>query len=202
MPQEQDYIAALIEQLKKLPGIGPRSAERIAFHILVAGHDESMALAYAIRAVKKKLRPCRECFNATAGELCSICSDPRRDRGVVCVVEQLRDLAAIERTGSFRGTYHVLLGALSPLEGIEEGDLTLTALLQRVKKGKVHEVVLATNPNLEGDNTALRIWELLQDTGVTITRLARGIAVGGQLGYSSKSTVADAFESRQVFREK
>ena len=197
MATEQDLIARLVTELKKLPGVGPRSAERLAFHILVASESEAMQLARAIRDVKKKLKPCKECFNASDGDLCRLCRDPRRDAGSICVVEQLRDLMAIERAGVYRGRYHVLLGTLSPLEGITEDDLTFGALVARVKRGGVNEVILATNPTLEGDNTALFARELLQGTGVRITRLARGIASGGQLGYAAGSTLAEALEERR-----
>lgn len=200
MSSEKDLIDSLVEELKRLPGVGPRSAERLAFHILCAPEAEAMGLARAIRDVKKKLRPCRECFNATDRELCRICEDPGRDPAVVCVVEQLRDLVAMERSGAYRGRYHVLLGALSPLEGISEEDLTLDALVARVKRGGIREVILATNPTLEGDNTALFVWELLRGTEVAVTRLARGLASGGQLGYAAGSTVAEALEDRREFR--
>jgi recombination protein RecR len=199
MSTENDLIARLVNELKRLPGIGPRSAERLAFHIMVAPEDEAMELARAIRDVKKKLRPCKECFNAAEGELCGLCLDTRRDAGTICVVEGLRDLVAIERSGSYRGRYHVLLGALSPLEGIEEKDLTLRALVDRVTRGGVGEVIVATNPTLEGDNTALLAWEMLRDTGVKVTRLARGIASGGLLGYAAGSTLAEAIEDRRDF---
>jgi len=196
---DRDLIERLIEELKRLPGIGPRSAERIAFHILRTPEEEAMELARAIRDVKKRLRPCRECFNVTEGVLCRICADPRRDPSTICVVEQLRDLLAIERSGVYRGRYHVLMGALSPLEGITEKDLTVDRLVERVEAGGVREVILATNPTLEGDNTALWVWERLRGTGVRITRLARGIASGGQLGYAAGSTVAEALEDRRDF---
>ena len=200
MATEKDLIERLITELKRLPGVGPRSAERLAFHILCAPQEEAMELARAIRDVKKKLRPCRECFNAAEGELCAICRDPRRDPSVICVVEQLRDLVAMERSGAFRGRYHVLLGSLSPLDGITEDDLTIEALVDRVRRGGVSEVILATNPTLEGDNTALCIWDALKDLPVRVTRLARGIAFGGQLGYAAGSTVAEALEDRREFR--
>ncbi|HNR98102.1 MAG TPA: recombination mediator RecR [Planctomycetota bacterium] len=200
MAEEKDLINRLIAELKRLPGVGPRSAERLAFHVLVAPEAEAMALAHAIRDVKKKLRPCRECFNAAEGDLCAICKDPRRDPGVVCVVEQLRDLVAIERTETFHGRYHVLLGALSPLDGVGEEHLTLAALAARVERGGITEVILATNPTLEGDNTALCAWEMLRATGVKVTRLARGLASGGQIGYTSGTTVAEALEDRREFR--
>lgn len=198
-PPEEDMVAHLVAQLKKLPGIGPRSAERIAFHILMTSTDEIMALAHAIRDIKKKLTPCKQCFNASETGLCSVCRDPARDQTLVCVVEQLRDLVALERASVYRGTYHVLLGALSPIEGIAEEDLTMDALVRRVSKENVKEVILATNPTMEGDNTALRLWELLEPTGVQVTRLARGIASGGQLGFASRSSLADALDDRRGF---
>jgi recombination protein RecR len=199
MGNEKDLITRLVAELGKLPGVGPRSAERLAFHILVAPESDAMELARAIRDVKKKLRPCKECFNAAEGELCGLCLDPRRDASLICVVEQLRDLVAVERSGAYRGRYHVLLGALSPLEGITEENLTLGALLERVKRGGVREVILATNPTLEGDATALRAWELLRGTGVKVSRLARGVASGGLLGYAAGSTLAEALGDRRDF---
>jgi recombination protein RecR len=200
MATENDLIARLMAELKKLPGVGPRSAERLAFHILVAPEAEAMALARAIRDVKKRLRSCSECYNAADGDRCPICRDPRRDESMICVVEGWRDLVAIERAGTYRGRYHVLLGALSPLEGIHEENLTAQALVERVRRGGVAEVILATNPTLEGDATALMLWELLRATGVRVSRLARGIATGGLVGYAPGSTLAEAIEDRREFK--
>ena len=183
--------------LGKLPGIGPRSAERVAFHILKASEDEAFALADAIRDIKTKIRPCKVCFNIAEGELCEICADPRRDRSVVCVVEQPKDLLALEATGIFGGVYHVLMGSVAPLENVQPEDLTIEALVGRVKAGGVKEVILATNPDVAGDGTALHVAAALEGTGVKITRLARGLPAGGQIEYASQSILADAIKGRR-----
>ncbi len=190
-------LQRLIEELTRLPGIGARSAERIAFHILKADRDEAMALARAIADTKEKIRPCRECFNLADAELCHICQDHRRDAGQVVVVEQPKDLLALEATGLIRGRYHVLMGHIAPLEGIEPAHLTIDALVKRVKDGGVKEVILATNPTLEGDATALHIISLLADLDVRVTRLARGIAPGAQLEYANRAMLEEAFRGRQ-----
>lgn len=187
----------LVSHLKRLPGIGPRSAERIAFHLLREAPEDAFALADAIRDLKNKLRHCSVCFNLTDTDPCNICQNEKRDHTVVCVVEQPRDLATIEATGAFSGVYHVLLGHLSPMEGIGPEHLTIAALVDRVKKGKIREVIMANNPTLEGDGTALHIAELLASLGVKVTRLARGLAVGSQLEYTSRATLADALEERR-----
>jgi recombination protein RecR len=165
-------LQRLMDELKKLPGIGARSAERLAFHILKADREEAVALAEAIMSTKDEIRPCSRCYNLAEGELCDICKDPRRDQGQVVVVEQPKDLMALEATGVITGVYHVLMGHIAPLEGVEPSDLTIDALVKRVKSGEVREVILATNPTVEGDATALHITSLLADTGVQITRLA------------------------------
>lgn len=190
-------LQRLLDELRKLPGIGPRSAERIAFHILKAGRGEALALADAIRATKEKIRPCARCFNLAEGELCDICGDPRRDPSVIVVVEQPKDLLSLESTGMVQGVYHVLMGRLSPLEGVEPADLTLGALEARVRAGGVREVVLATNPNLEGDATALHITEMLAGTGVQITRLARGLPPGAQIEFATRSMLEEALRGRK-----
>ncbi len=187
----------LVRQLQKLPGIGPRSAERIAFHLLRQRQEEAYELAEAIRDLKLKLRHCQVCFNLTDEEICSICRDERRDHSIVCVVEQPRDLAAIEDTNAFNGVYHILLGHLAPLEGVGPEQLTIAQLVERVKKGAIREIILATNPTLEGDGTSLHIGEILAGMGVKVTRLARGLAVGSQLEYTSKATLADALSERK-----
>jgi recombination protein RecR len=190
-------VERLIAELNKLPGIGPRSAERLAFHILKAPDKEALGLAESIRDVKTKVRPCRQCFNLSEQELCSICSDPRRDGSVICVVEQPKDLLAIESTGAFRGVYHVLMGQIAPLEGVEPEDLTINALVERIKSGEVKEVILATNPTVTGDGTSLHIASLLEPLNVPITRLARGLPSGGQIEYANKSILTDALTQRR-----
>lgn len=192
-------VSNLIEQFSKLPGIGRKSAERLTHYILGCREAEALELAEAIREVKSSVRPCRQCFNLTENELCSICSDPRRDQHVVCVVEQPRDVTALEASGVFRGLYHVLQGRLAPLEGIGPENLTINALIQRVRKGDVTEIVMATNPTLEGDGTALFISNLLENEDVSITRLARGIASGSVLEFANKEMLADALRGRQQF---
>ncbi len=190
-------LQRLMDELKKLPGIGARSAERVAFHLLKADREEALALAQAIMATKDEIRPCSRCYNLADGELCSICADPRRDQGQIIVVEQPKDLLALEATGVITGVYHVLMGHIAPLEGVEPGDLTIDLLLSRVKSGDVREVILATNPTLEGDTTALHIISLLADIGVTVTRLARGIAPGSQIEYANRAMLEEAFRGRR-----
>lgn len=189
-------LQRLMTELRKLPGIGPRSAERIAFHILKATRDEALGLARAVEDVKTQIRPCSRCFNLAEGELCSICANPRRDHSQIVVVEQPKDLISLESTGLVTGVYHVLMGRIAPLDGVEPGDLTIDALLQRVRAGGVREVVLGTNPNLEGDATALHISTLLRSTGVSITRLARGIAPGSQIEYANRAMLEEALRGR------
>jgi recombination protein RecR len=190
-------LQRLMEELKRLPGVGARSAERIAFHILKAERQEALALADAIIATKERLRPCSRCFNLAEGELCHICADPRRDQSQIVVVEQPKDLLSLDSTGLITGVYHVLMGHIAPLDDIGPEDLTIGALVQRVKAGGVNEVILATNPTLEGDATALHITNLLADTGVTITRLARGIAPGSQIEYANRAMLQEAFRGRK-----
>lgn len=190
-------LQRLIDELKKLPGIGPRSAERIAFHILKVSKEEALGLAGAVSDVKEKLRPCSRCFNLADGELCEICADERRDVSQIVVVEQPKDLLSLESTGLVQGVYHVLMGHISPLEQVDADDLTIAALLKRVQAGGVREVILATNPTVEGDATALTLMELLQGTGVSVTRLARGLAPGGQLEYANRSMLEEAFRGRR-----
>jgi recombination protein RecR len=189
----------LIQELSKLPGIGPKSAERLTHYLLAADRQQVMDLAEALRGIKERVRPCRQCYNLTEGELCSICADPRRDASIICVVEQVRDLAALERTGRYRGVYHVLQGRLAPLENIGPEDLTVNQLVQRVRQGGVKEVIMATNPTLEGDGTLLYISNLLEPTGVRITRLARGLPSGSVLEFANNQMLADALEGRQTF---
>ncbi|MCG3126610.1 MAG: Recombination protein RecR [Phycisphaerae bacterium] len=189
-------LQRLMNELRKLPGIGPRSAERIAFHLLKSTRDEALGLARAVEDVKTQIRPCARCFNLAEGELCSICANPRRDHSQIVVVEQPKDLISLESTGLVTGVYHVLMGRIAPLEGVEPADLTIDALVQRVRGGDVREVVLGTNPNLEGDATALHISTLLRSTGVSITRLARGIAPGSQIEYANRAMLEEALRGR------
>jgi recombination protein RecR len=192
-------IDGLLEELTKLPGIGPKSAERIAHFLLSGDRRNAVSLAEALRAVAEKVRACRECFNLTDGEVCPVCSDPRRDAGLVCVVETPRDVGSFERAGNFRGRYHVLGGRLAPLDGMGPDRLTFGALVERVRKGGVREVILATSPTLEGDGTALFASNLLMPTGVTVTRLARGLPSGSSLELANAQMLADALEGRRAF---
>lgn len=190
-------LQRLMDELKKLPGIGARSAERIAFHLLKADRDEALALSQAIADTKDKIRPCSRCYNLADGELCHICADGRRDPSQIVVVEQPKDLLSLEATGLITGVYHVLMGHIAPLDGVGPADLTIDALVQRVKAGNVREVILATNPTIEGDTTALHITSLLADTGVTVTRLARGIAPGSQIEFANRAMLEEAFRGRR-----
>lgn len=192
-------IARLIQEFSRLPGIGPKSAERLTHHLLAADRRQVMALADALCAIKDQIRPCKECYNLTEGDLCKICADPRRDHAVICVLEQPRDLAAFERAGTYRGVYHVLQGRLAPLENVGPEQLTLDSLLRRVQQGGVQEVIMATNPTLEGDGTALYISNLLAGSGVRITRLARGLPSGSVLEFANSQMLADALEGRRSF---
>ncbi|HUG90350.1 MAG TPA: recombination mediator RecR [Planctomycetaceae bacterium] len=192
-------VGRLIEQFNRLPGIGRKTAERLANHILSVSQAEAGELADAIRAVKSAVRRCRVCFNLTEGDVCPICADPRREQHVVCVVEQPRDVVALEATGVFGGLYHVLGGRISPLDGVGPEHLTLDALVRRVRSDGVQELVMATNPTLEGDGTALFISNLLAEDHVRITRLARGIATGSVLEFANKEMLADALRGRQNF---
>ena len=186
----------LVAQLTRLPGIGSRTAQRLAFHILAAQKDEAVALAHAIEEVKERVRFCRECGNLTEEELCSICLDTRRDRTVVCVVEQPVDVISLERTHEYRGLYHVLGGSLSPLDGVEPEHLRIDELLRRVATGEITEVVLATNPNMTGEATAAYLADRLRDRA-TVTRLASGLPVGGDLEYADEVTLGRALAGRR-----
>jgi len=196
-PHVSESLARLQSELQKLPGIGPRSAERIAFHLLKLPPEEALRLADAIRDVKKKVHPCSICYNLTEVDPCTICTDPQRDRSQIIVVEQPKDVLALEATGAVRGVFHVLMGRLAPLEGVEPSDLTIDALVKRVRDGGVKEVVLATNPTMEGDGTAMYIRSLLTGLDITISRLARGLPTGSQMEYASKVMLADALEGRR-----
>ena len=192
-----ESLNRLIEEFEKLPGIGPKSAERLAFYILKAKPNEAMAIAEAIRDVKSKIKSCEICHNYSEDAVCQICSDPRRDKSLICVVEQPKDVISLEKTGTCKWIYHVLGGHIAPLEGIEPGDLTIEQLLKRVREGGVKEVIMATNPNMAGDGTALYISSLIRNTGVKITRLARGLPTGSTIEYASGKILTDAIIGRQ-----
>ncbi len=186
----------LLEALCELPGVGKRSAERIAFHLLKAPPEQAQRLSRAIHDFRVNLRVCGECGNLTESDPCPICADPKRDGQTVLVVEQPSDVASIETTGMYRGLYHVLMGRLAPLEGVGPGELNIAGLLERVKKRNLREVVIGTNPNLEGDGTALYLTPKLARLGVRVSRLARGLPTGSSLGTVSKAVLADALEGR------
>jgi recombination protein RecR len=192
-------VANLIDQFAKLPGIGRKSAERLAHFLLSCSDEDALSLADAIREVKSSVHACTRCFNLTEGDLCRICSDQRRQQHVLCVVEQPRNVVALEATGVYQGLYHVLGGALAPLDGTGPEHLTIDALVRRVRNDGVREIVMATNPTLEGDGTALYISNLLANDPVKITRLARGIASGSVLEFANKEMLADALRGRQEF---
>ena len=197
--EPQGAVARLMHELNKLPGIGPKSAERLTHFLLAAERQEVLALADALRDVKEKIHPCKQCFNLAENDLCAICADPRRDTGLICVVEQPKDVASLERASIYRGVYHVLQGRLAPLDNIGPEKLTLDALVRRVQRGGVREVILATNPTLEGDGTALYISNLLAESGAKLTRLARGVPSGSVLEFANNQMLADALEGRQAF---
>jgi recombination protein RecR len=190
-------VERLITELSKLPSIGPKSAQRIAFHVVRSRPDDARSLAEALREVKERIRPCKRCFNLTESEECNICTDPRRDPSVICAVEDPYDIEPIERTGEYRGLYHVLGGALSPLDGIEPEDLRIAELVERVGKEETKEIVVATNPNTTGEATALFIAQELEGTSVRVTALASGLPVGGDLEYADEVTLGRAFAGRR-----
>jgi len=189
-------VENLITQLARLPGVGRRTAQRLAFHLLKASPDQALALADAIREVKERIGFCQECFNLAEGDLCPICQDQRRDRGLICVVEDPADIVAIERTAEYRGVYHVLGGALSPIDGVDPEHLRIAELLDRVTRNEVREVVLATNPTMTGEATAVYIADRLRDR-TRVTRLASGLPVGGDLEYADEVTLGRAFAGRR-----
>jgi len=191
-------IQDLIDELSRLPGIGPKSAQRLAFYIVKAPPQDARRLADAVIAAKDRVRFCRDCFTVSEGELCRICRDPGRDRTVICVVEEAKDQAVIEKAGVVKGLYHVLGGAISPLEGVGPDDLRVQELLDRVSNNGVHEVILATNPNLEGNATAMYVAGLLKPLGLAVTRLASGLPVGGDLEYADEVTLGQALEGRRA----
>ncbi|HAV43285.1 TPA: recombination protein RecR [bacterium] len=190
-------LTRLIELFSKLPSIGPRTAQRLAFHILMAPQEQAEQLSRAIIEARGRVRFCRTCNNITEDEICGICRDERRDRSIICVVEEPQDLLAIERSGGFKGVYHVLLGAISPLEGIGPDDLKMDGLLARLNGEEIKEVLIATNPNTEGETTSLYITKFLKPRGIRLTRLARGIPVGGDLESTDGATLTTAFEGRR-----
>jgi len=190
-------IQELIDELARLPGIGPKSAQRLAFHLVKVPASDAHRLAEAIVGAKERVRFCRECFSVSERELCRVCSDPGRDPTTICVVEEPKDQAAVEKAGVIKGRYHVLGGAISPLEGIGPDDLRVQELLDRVSRNGAHEVILATNPNLEGNATAMYVAALLKPLGITVTRLASGLPVGGDLEYADEVTLGQALEGRR-----
>jgi recombination protein RecR len=190
-------VQDLIDEFSKLPGIGPKSAQRLAFYLLKVDTESARRLAQAIVAMKEGVRFCARCFNFATTELCSYCSDPRRDDGIVCVVEEPPDIVSVEKTGEFRGRYHVLGGAISPIEGVGPDDLHLHELLARIAEDGVVEVIVATNPNVEGEATAMYLARLLQPTGVRVTRIASGLPVGGDLEYADEVTLGRALQGRR-----
>ena len=190
-------VARLIEALQRLPGVGPKTAQRMTFFLLKRPVEEVRELAESLVAVKERIVYCGTCFNVTDQDPCRLCADPARDARVLCVVEEPNDLLAMERTGEFRGRYHVLLGALSPLDGIGPDDLKVRELLLRLEQGETAEVILATNPNVEGEATALYLAKLLRPLGLRVTRIARGLPVGGDLEYADQVTLSKALEGRR-----
>jgi len=193
-------VARLIEAFQRLPGIGPRTAQRLTFYLLKRSADEVRELADALVAVKSSIWHCRQCFNVTDSDPCRICADPARDARLLCIVEEPNDLLAMERTGEFHGRYHVLLGALSPLDGIGPDDLKVRELFDRLAREPVEEIILATNPNVEGEATAIYLSKLLKPYNVRLTRIARGLPVGGDLEYADQVTLSKALEGRREMR--
>lgn len=200
-PATKGAVARLIEAFADLPGIGRKSAERLAYHVLMMAKNEALEFASAIRAVKDNLRPCRTCGNLAEADECEICANPRRDHTLLCVVEQVRDLLALEQAGAYRGVYHVLHGRLAPLEGKGAEKLSLDTLAARVREGKFREVILGTTPNVEGDATAILVAERLAGLPVELTRLARGLTVGASLEQANRDMLADAISGRRRFAE-
>lgn len=191
-------VQSLIDELGRLPGIGPKSAQRIAFHLLKVPVEDATRLAFAITDAKARVRFCERCFNVADDVLCPICNDDARDSSVVCVVEESRDIVAIERTGEFRGRYHVLLGAMSPLEGIGPEQLKIRELVTRIDAEGIEEIILCTNPNTEGEVTAMYLARLLKPIGLTVSRIASGLPVGGDLEYADELTLGRALEGRRA----
>lgn len=190
-------VSDLVDNLSRLPGVGRKSAERLAFHLLRVGKTEALALAESIRRVREDVRYCSDCFNLCEAELCQICRDQTRDATRLCVVEQPRDLMSLEQSGVYRGLYHVLLGRIAPLDGIGPDQLTIDALVTRVREGNFSEIIMATNPTVEGDGTSLYISSVLSEYPVEITRLARGITAGSVIEYANREMIVDALQGRQ-----
>jgi recombination protein RecR len=191
-------VQDLIDELGRLPGVGPKSAQRIAFHLLKLPKTDALRLARAISEAKDRVAFCQTCFNVAEGELCGICADSRRDATIVCVVEEPRDVVAVEKTEQYRGRYHVLQGALSPIDGVGPENLRVRELLSRVRDEQVDELILCTNPNIEGETTALYLAKLLKDTDIKVTRIASGLPVGGDLEYADEMTLGRALTGRTV----
>jgi recombination protein RecR len=199
VPELTESVANLVNEFNKLPGIGKKSAERLTYHILRVHATEALALADAIRRVKENVRYCQVCYNLSEEDKCAICRDPKRQQDVLCVVEQPRDLIVLEQTGIYHGLYHVLLGRIAPLDGIGPDQLTIDALVRRIREGGINELIMATNPTTEGDGTALYISNLLAELPVRITRLARGITPGSVLELANREILTDALQGRQAF---
>ncbi len=199
MPELTESVANLVNEFNKLPGIGKKAAERMTYHVLRVHASEALALADAIRRVKENVRYCRICYNLSEEDQCEICRDPKRQQDALCVVEQPRDLIVLEQTGIYHGLYHVLLGRIAPLDGIGPDQLTIEALVHRVREGGFKELIMATNPTTEGDGTALYISNLLSELPVRITRLARGITPGSVLELANREILTDALLGRQAF---
>lgn len=189
----------LVQQLTKLPGIGPKSADRLMHHLLSSESSDVLALSDALRSIKERVNLCKQCCHITEGELCNICNDARRDQGLICVVEESRHLMALERTAHFRGVYHVLRGRLAPLDNMGPEKLTVDQLLRRVQSGAVRELIMATNPTMEGDGTALYLSNILANSNVRITRLARGLSSGLSLEFANRDMLSDALDGRRDF---
>lgn len=190
-------VEQLIEEFTKLPGIGPKTAQRLTFHLLKTSKEQALSLVGAISEVKDKIRFCARCFNLTESELCQFCLDATRDKQLVCVVEEASDVVAVEKTGWFKGTYHVLQGAMSPMEGIGPDEIRVNELIARAEQDAVREVIVATNPNIEGEATAMYLAKILKPLGIKVTRLASGLPVGGDLEYADEITLGRALEGRR-----
>ena len=190
-------VQDIIDELGRLPGVGPKSAQRIAFHILKLSTEDALRIATAIAVMKERVSFCTICFNISEGDACGICSDTRRETSVVCVVEEPRDIVAVEKTGEYRGRYHVLQGAISPIEGIGPDQLRVKELLARIEPEGIKEVILCTNPNIEGEATAMYLGRLLKPLGIRVTRIASGLPVGGDLEYADELTLGRALEGRR-----
>ena len=190
-------VQLLIDELGKLPGVGPKSAQRIAFHLVKLPEQEALRLASAITEAKEKVRFCSSCFNMADDQLCEICNDHRRDASLICVVEEPRDIVAVEKTHEFKGYYHVLQGAINPIDGIGPDQLRIRELLKRLQEGSIEEVILCTNPNIEGEATAMYLAKLIEPLGVSVSRIASGLPVGGDLEYADELTLGRAIEGRR-----